>query len=99
MKSRAEYWLPDNLGYRFLAESRRLFELEQTHPTITTVQAAAIINLTCNLNGIDEISWMYTYKSLEMAKSMSVFSPNPNETREWQLVAGTTAWCLFNWQA
>ncbi|KAI1417867.1 hypothetical protein F5Y13DRAFT_32660 [Hypoxylon sp. FL1857] len=99
MKNRAEYWLPDNLGYRFLAEARRLFDLNQAHPTITTVQAAAIINLTCNLNGIDEISWFYTYKSLEMAQNMSLFSPSPDESKEWQVVAGTTAWCLFNWQA
>ncbi|KAI2625433.1 hypothetical protein GGS26DRAFT_600127 [Hypomontagnella submonticulosa] len=99
MKNRAEYWLPDNLGYRFLAEARRLFELEQANPTITTVQAAAIINLTCNLNGTDEISWVYTYKSLEMAQNMSLFSSNPDESREWQIAAGTTAWCLFNWQA
>ncbi|KAI0381668.1 hypothetical protein F5Y04DRAFT_288489 [Hypomontagnella monticulosa] len=99
MKNRAEYWLPDNLGYRFLAEARRLFELEQANPTITTVQAAAIINLTCNLNGTDEISWVYTHKSLEMAQSISLFSSRPDESKEWQVAAGTTAWCLFNWQA
>ncbi|KAI0837274.1 hypothetical protein F5Y06DRAFT_287886 [Hypoxylon sp. FL0890] len=98
MKNRAEYWLPDNLGYRFLAEARRLFELEEAKPTITTVQAAAIINLICNNNGLDEISWCYTYKSLEMAQSLSLFSPSPDESKEWQIAAGMTAWCLFNWQ-
>ncbi|OTA65317.1 hypothetical protein K449DRAFT_421005 [Hypoxylon sp. EC38] len=98
VKNRAEYWLPDNLGYRFLAEARRLFDLDQANPTITTVQAAAIINLICNHNGIDEISWFYTYKSLEMAQNMSLFSPGLDEGKEWQKVAGTTAWCLFNWQ-
>ncbi|KAI1479411.1 hypothetical protein F4774DRAFT_381918 [Daldinia eschscholtzii] len=99
IKNRAEYWLPDNPGYRFLAEARRLFELEQTQPTITTAQAAAIINLTCNLNGIDELSWVYTYKSLEIAQDLSLFSPGPDETKEWQVAATTTAWCLYNWQA
>ncbi|KAI0845263.1 hypothetical protein F5Y00DRAFT_265794 [Daldinia vernicosa] len=99
MKNRAEYWNPDNLGYRFLAEARRLFELEQAQPAITTAQAAAIINLTCNLNGIDEISWIYTYKSIEIARDLSLFSPGPDESKEWQVAAGTTAWCLFNWQA
>ncbi|KAI1382785.1 uncharacterized protein F4822DRAFT_96676 [Hypoxylon trugodes] len=99
MKNRAEYWKPDNLGYRFLAEARRLFELEQADPMITTVQAAAIINLTCNFNGIDELSWFYTYKTFEMANAMSLFSPTQDESKEWQVVAGTTAWCLYNWQA
>ncbi|KAI1381121.1 hypothetical protein F4677DRAFT_460363 [Hypoxylon crocopeplum] len=99
MKNRAEFWSPDNLGYRFLAEARRLFELEQANPSITTIQAGAIINLTCNLNGIDEIGWIYTYRSLEMARDISLFSPSPDETREWQLAAGTTAWCFFNSQA
>ncbi|KAI1097578.1 hypothetical protein F4804DRAFT_347071 [Jackrogersella minutella] len=99
MKNRAEYWQPDNLGYRFLAEARRLFELERANPTITTVQAAAILNLTCNLNGIDDISWYYTYNAFEMAQEMSLFSPSSDENQEWQVVAGITAWCLFNWQA
>ncbi|KAL7624724.1 hypothetical protein AAE478_006295 [Parahypoxylon ruwenzoriense] len=99
MKNRAEHWLPDNIGYRFLAEARRLFDLEQGNPTITTVQAAAIINSTCNINGIDDISWIYMYKSLEMAQMISLFSPSPDESKEWQVAAGVTAWSLFNWQA
>ncbi|KAI1213704.1 uncharacterized protein F4807DRAFT_449741 [Annulohypoxylon truncatum] len=99
MKNRAEYWQPHNLGYRFLAEALRLFELEQETPTITTVQAAAIINLVYNLNGIDELGWVYTHKSFGMAQKISLFTPNPEESTEWQMVAGVTAWCLFNWQA
>lgn len=99
MKNRAEYWQPDNLGYRFLAEALRLFELEQATPTITTVQAAAIINLAYNLNGIDELGWVYARKSLEMAQRMSLFSLNPDESADWRIVAGVTAWCLFNCQA
>ncbi|KAI1084060.1 hypothetical protein F5B20DRAFT_364446 [Whalleya microplaca] len=98
-KHRAKYWLPNNFGYRFLSEARRLFELEHTNPAITTVQAAAIINLTCNSNGIDEISWYYMNESLEMAQELDLFCPRPEQSVEWQLAAATTAWCLFNWQA
>ncbi|KAI2468404.1 hypothetical protein F4781DRAFT_269312 [Annulohypoxylon bovei var. microspora] len=97
--NRAKYWLPDNLGYRFLAEARRLFELDQANPAITTVQAGAIIHLTCNTNGIDDISWHYIHKSLEIAQGLSLFSPSLDEAREWQVAAATTAWSLFNWQA
>lgn len=99
MKNRAEYWQPENLGYRFLAEALRLFELEEATPTITTVQAAAIINLAYNLNGIDELGWVYAKKSLQLAQKVSLFSSNPDESAEWQVVAGMTAWCLFNWQS
>ncbi|XXG97941.1 hypothetical protein Hte_004257 [Hypoxylon texense] len=99
MRNRAVFWLPDNLGYRFLAEARRLFELEQTNPTVTTVQAGAIIHLTSNNNGIDSLSWVYVDRSIKMAQSISLLSPSPDESREWQLVASATAWSLFNWQA
>ncbi|KAI0884524.1 uncharacterized protein GGS22DRAFT_188736 [Annulohypoxylon maeteangense] len=99
MKNRAEYWQPDNLAYRFLSEALRLFELEQANPTITTIQAAAIISMAHNFNGVDELGWGYTHKSLEMARRMSLFSTSLDESTEWQVVAGVTAWCLFNLQA
>ncbi|KAI0161186.1 hypothetical protein GGR52DRAFT_164583 [Hypoxylon sp. FL1284] len=99
IKNRAAYWLPDNLGYRFLAEARRLFDLEQRNPAITTVQAGAIIHLTSIINGVDDISWMYIDTSIQIAQSISLLSPNAEESREWQLAASATAWSLFNWQA
>ncbi|KAF5976055.1 nitrogen assimilation transcription factor nit-4 [Fusarium coicis] len=43
--SRLEYWNPESLRYRFLAESRRLWELEmEKEPRITTLQAAMVLN-------------------------------------------------------
>ncbi|ORY56144.1 uncharacterized protein BCR38DRAFT_120679 [Pseudomassariella vexata] len=99
IKTRADYWHPENQGYRFLSEAKRLLDLEQGLGKITTVQAAAIINLTCNINGVDELSWSYLYKSIEMAQRLQLFTVSPESSREWQVAANTTAWCLFNWQA
>lgn len=66
---------------------------------MTTVQAAAIVNLTCNVNGTDEIGWPYLHMSLEMAKSLDLFSSTPESGTGWQVVSAVTAWGLFNWQA
>ncbi|KAI0136821.1 hypothetical protein BJ170DRAFT_589783 [Xylariales sp. AK1849] len=98
--SRAEYWRPDNLGYLFLAEANRLLDLEQGEPAkLTTIQAAGIINITCNINGIEELGWPYLHKSVELAQQLQLFSPSPESDTTWQIAAGVTSWCLFNWQA
>ncbi|KAK8094150.1 hypothetical protein PG997_000835 [Apiospora hydei] len=98
-KSRAAYWHPDNMGYRFLAEAKRLLELDQGSPKITTVQAAAILNSVCIINGIDELGWPFLLKSLSLARQLDLFVHSRESSRLWQIVAGTTAWSLFNWQA
>ena len=91
--------MPDSLGYRFLAEARRLLDLDFAAPTVTTVQASAIVNLTLNLNGIDEIGWWYLRMSVDMAKTLDLFSIPKDGDSEWRMVAIVTAWGLFNWQA
>ncbi|KAK8129870.1 hypothetical protein PG999_002250 [Apiospora kogelbergensis] len=98
-KSRAAHWHPDNMGYRFYAEAKRLLELDHGSPKITTVQAAAILNSVCNINGTDELGWPFLRKSLSMAQQLDLFVHSPESSRLWQIVAGTTAWSLFNWQA
>lgn len=99
MQTRADYWLPDNLGSRFLAEAKRLLELEQRVGRLTSVQAAVIINLTCNANGIDDLSWSYLYQAVEMARQLDLFAVIPEASQEEQVASATTAWCLFNCQA
>ncbi|RYP19655.1 hypothetical protein DL765_003248 [Monosporascus sp. GIB2] len=96
---RAAYWMPENIGYRFFAEARRLLDLERSNASITTIQAAAIINLTCIINGVDALGWQYFQMSLEMAKRLNLFSYTPESDQEWQRAAAITAWGLFNWQA
>ncbi|RYP89175.1 hypothetical protein DL770_004547 [Monosporascus sp. CRB-9-2] len=96
---RAVHWMPESIGYRFFAEARRLLDLERANATITTIQAAAIMCLTCTINGVDNIGWPYLQMSLEMAKTLNLFSHTPESDQEWQRAAAITAWGLFNWQA
>ena len=91
--------MPDSLGYRFLAEARRLLDLDFADPTVTAVQASAIVNLTLNVNGIDEIGWWYLRMSLDLAKSLGLFSIPASGDSEWHVVIVVTTWGLFNWQA
>ncbi|CAJ2511194.1 Uu.00g068190.m01.CDS01 [Anthostomella pinea] len=99
VRHRAEYWKSDNLGCRFLSEARRLLEVNEDTPALTTVQATAIIGLTCNTNGIDVIGWSYLRKAIAMAHDLKIFAPSPTQSASWQSVAAVTAWCLYNWQA
>ncbi|KAH8892396.1 hypothetical protein GQ53DRAFT_822620 [Thozetella sp. PMI_491] len=39
---RASYWKPQSLGYQFLAEAKRLWELQYNKSQLTTVQAGAL---------------------------------------------------------
>ena len=99
--NRVGIWNPHNLGYRFLAEAKRLWELDQDQSSkLTTVQASCIIHLTCNLDGIDRIGLKYLTHAVEMAKRMNVFSRvNGTHDSELQHAREFTAWALFNWQA
>ncbi|KAK9426263.1 hypothetical protein SUNI508_02704 [Seiridium unicorne] len=99
MQTRAEYWRPDNLGYRFLAEAHRLLEREQGLAKITTAQAACIMNVTHWLNGVDALGWSLLQKSINMAQQLSLFSPSPESDPMWQKAAAITSWSIFNWQA
>lgn len=52
--SRLEYWNSESLLYRFLAESRRLWELElEKEPSITTLQAAMILNPVYSMSSME----------------------------------------------
>ncbi|KAF4446096.1 Zn(2)-C6 fungal-type DNA-binding domain protein [Fusarium austroafricanum] len=66
--SRAEYrtkfWNPQSLQYQFSAEP-------------TNIQASLIVALTNNMNGVDEIGWLYTEQSVTMANRMRIFDPPP----------------------
>ncbi|KAH8194049.1 hypothetical protein TruAng_011779 [Truncatella angustata] len=98
-KLRADFWRPDNLGYHFLAEAKRLLELEMGNPSFTTVQAAAIISLVCTVNGVDKLSWQYIRKAIELGRRVGLFDPNSRLQDIDHVAVVTTAWDLFNWQS
>ncbi|KAM5528913.1 C6 transcription factor [Fusarium oxysporum f. sp. phaseoli] len=53
----AEFWNPNSLGYRFLAEAKRLWTVEESRErSLTTLQAALIINTIVNMFGMDTLA-------------------------------------------
>jgi hypothetical protein len=99
VQTRAEYWRPDNLGYRFLAEAHRLLGRERESPSITTIQAACVMNLTETINGVDKLGWPLLHSAIEMAQELKLFSPSPDSDPTWARAAAVTTWGIFNWQA
>ncbi|KAH7169062.1 hypothetical protein DER46DRAFT_624358 [Fusarium sp. MPI-SDFR-AT-0072] len=100
---RNEHWNPQNIGYIFLAEARRLLELETGRSKITTVQAMLVMNITMNDHGVDSASYQYLTKAVALANLMGLFN-SPSEYMEQdadqdiKVVREVTAWALFAWQ-
>ncbi|KAF5988782.1 nitrate assimilation regulatory nirA [Fusarium coicis] len=100
---RNEHWNPHTLGYTFLAEARRLLELETFRPKITTVQALLVMNITVNDHGVDGASHQYLLNAVSQARIMGLFnSPSEpieqNVDQDVEVVREVTAWALFAWQ-
>ncbi|PNP75248.1 hypothetical protein FNYG_11391 [Fusarium nygamai] len=100
---RNEHWNPHTLGYTFLAEARRLLELETFRPKITTVQALLVMNITMNDHGVDGASHQYLLNAVSQARIMGLFnSPSEhieqNADQDVKVVREVTAWALFAWQ-
>ncbi|KAF2008697.1 hypothetical protein BU24DRAFT_429269 [Aaosphaeria arxii CBS 175.79] len=95
---RAEFWNPDNLGYRFLAEARRLWELEVIQPQLTTIHAALILNVVYNMNGADKLGYRYNAQAVAMANELEIFSPSTGISKREQDARDFTAWFLYAYQ-
>ena len=92
-------WNPRNLGYKFLAEAKRLWELEISQNKLTTIQAAGILNLIYNVDGVDKIGLTYLEEAVRMAKVVGLFSGASKLKSQGSDVAREfTAWSLFNWE-
>ncbi|RSL48676.1 hypothetical protein CEP51_015601 [Fusarium floridanum] len=101
LPDRSSFWKPHTLGYQFLAEAKRLWELERnSRKRITTRQAGAIICVTCNIDGIDKIGTSYLAQSIAMGVEMGLFSQTfASRSLRQRTVYAMTAWSVFAWQA
>jgi hypothetical protein len=102
MPDHAQFWNPATLQYRFLAEARRLWELElSTEPMrITTLQAAVVLSLVHDANSSDKIGLTYLKQAIQAGHKICLFSqPAPSLDVQEQHVRVVTAWCLFGLQA
>ena len=99
--NRAEFWNPRNLGYQFLAEARRLWDLESGNAQITTIQAAVALSLTNDADGNDKIGAVYLQQAINAAQQMQLFSSEALKQGDasMQNVRTITAWGLFGIQA
>ncbi|KAF5716657.1 NirA-like nitrate assimilation regulatory protein [Fusarium globosum] len=96
----AEYWNPNSLGYKFLEEAKRLWIVEVTHNrSLTTLQAALVLNTIVNMFDMDHLSSAFLVRSIEIAHELGLFEPttyimNKKLRNSYDL----TAWSLFHWQ-
>ncbi|KAK4177803.1 hypothetical protein QBC36DRAFT_345114 [Triangularia setosa] len=100
----ASYWSPQNLAYQFMAEAKRLWELESDTPKLTTIQAAMLMN-----TAITRQTLIHN-RAVEMATQIGLLTPptrdlaplnspeNAPQSRK-ALSRNFTAWALFNFQA
>ncbi|OAQ65031.1 fungal zn(2)-Cys(6) binuclear cluster domain-containing protein [Pochonia chlamydosporia 170] len=99
LPDRTEFWNPASLSYRFMAETRRLWELEADKKTITKVQAAMILHLEYNKNGLDKIGWSYCLQAVATAEEMGLLTTYLHPScPKWRTAQEITAWIVFTWQ-
>ncbi|KAG6002751.1 hypothetical protein E4U54_000808 [Claviceps lovelessii] len=98
---RAEYWNPNTLLYRFLAEAKRIWELEYTQLRITNIQAGIIFNAVHNLSGLDEVGKPYQLHAIALACRMRLFHRTDIREADDRMRDGKafTAWALYNWDS
>ncbi|KAJ4226248.1 hypothetical protein NW759_004832 [Fusarium solani] len=96
--NRAEYWNPNTLAYRFLAEAKRLWELECPEPCITTIQAGILFSVFHNLCGLDEIGQPYRIHAVSLAHELRIFDVMDVRSQRIQNGRAYTAWALYIWE-
>ncbi|KAE8847633.1 hypothetical protein PTNB85_01476 [Pyrenophora teres f. teres] len=95
--NRTRFWDPDSLAYRFLAEAKRLWELEDKELRLTTIQAGCLINVTMNDFGHDKPGFAYSLKALSMAQKMGFFVAPRTADTKFEHAKAFTAWALASW--
>ncbi|KAG7425123.1 Nitrogen assimilation transcription factor nirA [Fusarium oxysporum f. sp. raphani] len=96
----AEFWNPNSLGYKFLAEAKRLWAVEESgERSLTTLQAALIINTIVNMFGIDKLASAYLGQAIDIAHELGLFeSTTYIMHKKLRHSYDLTAWSLFHWQ-
>lgn len=90
---------PQCLGYKFLAEARRLWELEASKaPNITTLQAGIVLGILYNCNALDKLGVTYFVHAISLAHQLGIFSKMMSSDPDVRIVSEYTAWGLFGWQ-
>lgn len=94
-----EFWNPKTLGYRFLAEARRLQDYEWDQDKLTNIQAALVLHMNYAGSGSDKIGVAYTLQACSVAHRIGLFkAATTTQSARSRRARGYMAWALFNWQ-
>lgn len=102
--NRQQFWNPQSLGYKFLAEARRLWELERESGAITLpmAQSAALLNIEYNHNGMDKVGYASLKQAITMARDLGIFDADVQaqiRSKQMRKAREFFAWALFSWTA
>ncbi|KAF1969128.1 hypothetical protein BU23DRAFT_601793 [Bimuria novae-zelandiae CBS 107.79] len=93
---RLEYWNPHSLGYRFLAEAKRLWEEGSRKSHITKVQAGILMFSLYGAYSMSNLGMTYAAQAAIMANDLDIFGPPRQTWTERKKHAyGFTAWCVY----
>ncbi|KAG9495310.1 hypothetical protein J7337_013548 [Fusarium musae] len=97
--NRVEYWNPNTLAYRFIAEAKRLWELEASIPRMTTIQAGILFSVFHNLCGLDEVGKPYRVHAVALANQLRIFDTiDVDQSKRIQRGTQNLAWAMYNWE-
>ncbi|KAF4333352.1 nitrogen assimilation transcription factor nit-4 [Fusarium beomiforme] len=97
--NRAQYWNPNNLVYHFMAEAKRLWELEASVPRMTTIQAGILFSVYHNLCGLDEVGEPYRIHAVTLAHELRIFDTvEVSQNERIQRGRQYLAWAMYNWE-
>ncbi|KAH6621622.1 hypothetical protein B0J18DRAFT_432974 [Chaetomium sp. MPI-SDFR-AT-0129] len=97
---RVEFWTPRSLPYAFLAEAKRLWDIEVALPgehKLTTIHAAMSLTLRYGADGADKIGVPFMLKALEIAQEMELFTRVEMGDTKMSLARAFTAWSIFSY--
>ncbi|KAL7930684.1 hypothetical protein V8C35DRAFT_311950 [Trichoderma chlorosporum] len=98
IQNREQFWDPGNIGYQFLAEAKRLWELQTKSTDLPTLQAAVIIHVIYVNNGIDKPGLIYLNRAIAIAEYLQLFHGNSHvHDKTMRHARDFTAWCLYNY--
>ncbi|CAI6337654.1 unnamed protein product [Periconia digitata] len=98
-RNRADHRNPKNLGYRFFAEAKRLWELHSTSKkSLPSLQTALLLNLLFNLHSSDRIGRSYQDQAISIAHEIDLFNlATHTMSASGRDSRGFTLWCLYWW--
>lgn len=100
--NRSKLWHPESLTYKFLAEARRLWDLESAGiPCVTTVQAALFLSLIYSDGSLDNLATSFLDHALSVGKRINMFDISDSRNGvglEMTKAHLFTAWRVFAWQ-